>query len=313
MPIPTGEPAFIDAYKTGALKQNMARAERVLKDCTLCPRQCHVDRTSGETGICSTGNRAIVCSYHAHFGEESPLVGENGSGTIFLTYCNLMCSFCQNYEISHGGEGEKVTSDQMAWMMLQLQKKGCHNINFVTPSHVVPQILSAVYDAVQQGLSIPLVYNTGAYDCVETLKLLDGIFDIYMPDIKFIDQAIAEETCDAGDYPEIAQAAVREMYRQVGDLKINASGLAERGLLVRHLVLPDDLAGTRRVMRFLARNISADTYVNIMSQYRPCGRTHEVDRLDRSITGREFEAALAAARDEGIHRLDGRRRGVRFP
>ena len=311
--MPRFEPACLKTYKTGELENKIEKANQALRDCTLCPRQCHVDRISGKTGFCNTGKRAIACSYHAHFGEEAPLVGENGSGTIFFTYCNLMCNFCQNYDISHGGEGEKVTSEQIAWMMMQLQNQGCHNINFVTPSHVVPQILTAVRDAVDAGLSVPLVYNTGAYDRVETLKLLEGIIDIYMPDFKFIDSGIAGDTCQAGAYPDVAREAIKEMHRQVGDLKMNESGVAERGLLVRHLVLPNDLAGTGRVMRFLVQNISQDTYVNIMPQYRPCGRAHETDGLDRHITGKEFEAALAAAREEGIHRFDGRKRRFMDP
>jgi putative pyruvate formate lyase activating enzyme len=312
MPMPQFEPAYLRTHETGALEKKIGEAGRLLKDCTLCPRQCHVDRMSGETGVCKTGRRAVVCSFHAHFGEESPLTGENGSGTIFFTHCNLLCSFCQNYEISHDGEGQKVTGNQIAWMMMQLQERGCHNINFVTPSHVVPQILSAVHDAIHQGLSVPLVYNTGAYDCVETLKMLDGVVDIYMPDLKFMDAGIAEETCGAGDYPDIARAAVREMHRQVGDLRINSSGIAEQGLLVRHLVLPDDLAGTRQVMQFLVRQISPDTYVNIMPQYRPCGRARETKGLERPVTGKEFEAALAAGQEEGIHRFDSRRSPFRL-
>ena len=210
----------------------------MLNGCTLCPRECNVDRLSGDSGICKTQDKVLVSSYNPHFGEEAPLVGQEGSGTIFFAHCNLMCNFCQNYDISHEGHGQVIIDEQLAQIMLQLQNIGCHNINFVTPSHVVTQILSALEIAVENGLSVPLVYNTGGYDKVETLELLDGVFDIYMPDFKFWDSEIAEKTCNARDYPEIAQKAVVEMHRQVGDLVIDENGIAQRGLLVRHLVLP---------------------------------------------------------------------------
>jgi putative pyruvate formate lyase activating enzyme len=301
------EPAYINAHETGSLKKKAEEAYQALKNCMLCPRECGVDRTAGETGICQTGEDAIVCSFHAHFGEESPLVGKNGSGTIFFTYCNLMCSFCQNYEISHGGEGEPVVPEQISRMMLLLQKQGCHNINFVSPSHVVPQILAAVRLAVEQGLSVPLVYNTGSYDKVEALKLLEGVVDIYMPDFKFQDPEIAESTCNARDYKDCARKALLEMHRQVGDLVTNESGIAERGLIIRHLVLPDNLAGTREAMTFISQHVSKNSYVNIMPQYRPCGMAHETKGMNRAITTEEFEHALRDAEEAGIHRLDNRR------
>ena len=284
----------------------------MLSRCTLCPRGCNVDRLSGDTGICNTQDEAMVSSYNPHFGEEAPLVGKNGSGTIFFTHCNLLCNFCQNYDISHEGHGQVVDDEQLAQMMLQLQNIGCHNINFVTPSHVVVQILSALEIAVDHGLSVPLVYNTGGYDKVETLKLLDGVFDIYMPDFKFWDSDIAQKTGNAGDYPEIARTAFVEMHRQVGDLVIDENGIAQRGLLVRHLVLPEDLAGTGSVMHFLVRDISPNTYVNIMSQYRPCGRASEIKELARSVSDTEYQKAVEAAKDEGITRLDRPRRVLMF-
>ncbi|MBF0477728.1 MAG: radical SAM protein, partial [Deltaproteobacteria bacterium] len=252
--------------------------------------------------------QAKVSSYQPHFGEEDPLVGESGSGTIFFTHCNLLCRFCQNFEISHGGEGQAVTNEILASMMLELQQMGCHNINFVTPSHVVPQILSALIQAVEKGLCVPLVYNTGGYDKVETLKLLDGIVDIYMPDLKFVSPVPAAKFMNAPDYPDIVKAAIKEMHRQVGDLYMDDRGIAMRGLLVRHLVMPADLAGTREAMRFLAQDVSTHTYVNIMDQYRPCGLAGQFDELARRPTMEEYDQARLAAGDEGMTRLDRRER-----
>jgi putative pyruvate formate lyase activating enzyme len=269
-----------------------------------------VNRLQGERGVCQTERQAVVSSYSPHFGEEEPLVGRGGSGTIFLTHCNLLCVFCQNYEISHLGEGVPVAAADMAAMMLFLQGRGCHNINFVTPTHVVPQILEALPEAIEKGLHVPLVYNCGGYEEVATLRLLDGIFDIYMPDFKFWDSTVAEQFCTAPDYPEKARAAVKEMYAQVGDLTLDGDGVALRGLLVRHLVMPGGLVGTREVMRFLATEISMNTYVNVMSQYRPCGEAHRFPELGRSVTLEEYQEALSMAEQEGIRRLDARR--VRF-
>lgn len=267
-----------------------------------------MDRRAGETGYCKTGARAIVASYNAHFGEEAPLVGRHGSGTIFFSHCNLLCNFCQNYEISHEGEGYEVSDRQLADMMLDLQANGCHNINFVTPSHVVPQILAALLLAVEDGLNIPLVYNSGGYDEVATLRLLEGIFDIYMPDFKFWDNNVAIRTCEAPDYRQVACAALTEMHRQVGDLLLDQNGLAQRGILVRHLVMPHGLAGTREVMRFIATRISANTYVNVMPQYRPCGKAYEIPELRSALSSSDFNQAIKDAQKEGISRLDQRRR-----
>jgi putative pyruvate formate lyase activating enzyme len=302
------KPAYMETYSKGLLKEKITQANEILKACVLCPRACGVDRLSGEKGICQTGEHAIVSSYNAHFGEENPLVGNHGSGTIFFARCNLLCIFCQNYDISHEGEGVDFSSEQLAMAMLFLQDKGCPNINFVTPTHVVPQILAALEKAIEAGLRVPLVYNTGGYDRSETLAILDGVFDIYMPDFKFWDPKVAEELCDAPDYPEVAREALKEMHRQVGDLLIDEQGIAQRGLLVRHLVLPEGLAGTRQVMRFLARDLSPNTYVNIMAQYRPCGRASEVQALTRIITQEEHQEAIQMANEEGITRLDERKR-----
>lgn len=302
--MPAFKPAYIETFKNGVLKEKIKTACKILDSCKLCPRKCGVDRLAGETGVCNTGEKAFVSSCHPHFGEEAPLVGTGGSGTIFFTHCNLLCLFCQNYDISHEGCGEEVTSEQLAETMLHLQNIGCHNINFVTPSHVVPQILSALSVAVENGLNVPLVYNTGGYDRIETLKLLEGVFDIYMPDFKFWSPEIAEAACQAKNYPEIARNALIEMHRQVGDLVLDEYGIAMRGLLIRHLVLPGGLAGTREIMQFIANDISTNSYVNIMAQYRPCGRANEIEELSTRLKPKDFATAYQAAMEEGITRLD---------
>jgi putative pyruvate formate lyase activating enzyme len=306
------EPAYIKIFEKGLLRKKIQAAYKILNSCNLCPRRCRVNRIAGETGICKTAKLAWVSSYNPHFGEESPLVGTHGSGTIFFTHCNLMCLFCQNFDISHEGYGQEVSDKQLAAIMVALQQQGCHNINFVTPSHVVPQILSALEIAIQQGLSVPLVYNSGGYDLPSTLKLLEGVFDIYMPDFKFWDAEVAESACQAKDYPEIACSALREMHRQVGDLKIAENGIAQKGLLIRHLVLPGRLAGTREIMQFIAREISTNSYVNIMSQYRPCGRAAEIKGLNALLSPADFKTALQEAAAEGITRLDQPRRAFLF-
>jgi len=302
------EAAYLRSHRDGLFPERIERAFKILENCSVCPRNCRVNRLKGERGTCRAGHFPEVSSYSPHFGEERPLVGVGGSGTIFLTHCNLRCSFCQNYSISHLAEGREVSFDRLARMMVELQRLGCHNINFVTPSHFVPQILKALPLAIEAGLRIPLVYNTSGYDAVETLELLDGIVDIYMPDFKFAATAPAAEYCDAADYPEAARQAIKEMHRQVGDLVLDQNGIAQRGLLVRHLVLPEGLAGTREAMRFLASEISRNTYVNIMDQYYPCGEISLRSPLGRRITMEEYEEAVRAAREEGITRLDKRER-----
>jgi len=276
----------------------------MLEECQVCPRRCGVNRLAGEKGKCQVAQQVLVSSYGPHFGEEAPLVGRHGSGTIFFTYCNLRCVFCQNYAISQLGDGFVVSREELAAMMLSLQAKGCHNINLVSPTHVVPHILDALELAVEKGLYLPLVYNSGGYDSVETLRLLDGIVDIYMPDMKYSDGKIAEELSGVEDYPSINRAAVKEMYRQVGDLRIDREGIAQRGLLVRHLMLPDGLAGTREVVRFLAQEVSANTYLNVMAQYHPCYKAFYIPSLARPVSREEFEAAVNLARQQGLHRLD---------
>jgi putative pyruvate formate lyase activating enzyme len=302
------EPAYMATYENGKLREKIKKAHQLLSPCSLCPRKCRVDRLGGETGVCRTAAQAWVSSYNPHFGEESPLVGTYGSGTIFFTHCNLMCLFCQNFDISHQGHGQAVSDEQLAAIMLALQHQGCHNINFVTPSHVVPQILAALEIAVQRGLDVPLVYNSGGYDRPATLRLLEGVFDIYMPDFKFWNREIAESACQAGNYADIACRALKEMHRQVGDLVTDDAGIAQHGLIIRHLVLPGSVAGTREIMRFIAREISTGSYVNIMPQYRPCGRAGEIKELNTFLLPADYRKALQEATEEGITRLDQPRR-----
>jgi putative pyruvate formate lyase activating enzyme len=306
------EPVYLETHRRGLLKEKIAAAYGILSQCNLCPQNCLVDRHHGDQGVCRTGDKPVVSSYGPHFGEEDPLVGSHGSGTIFFTHCNLFCIFCQNYEISHGSEGEEIDSEFLANIMVHLQHKGCHNINFVTPSHQVYQILAALPLAIDKGLHVPLVYNTGGYDAVDTLRLLDGVINIYMPDFKFWDPKVAAQLCQAPDYPEIARAAFKEMHRQVGDLELDEAGIARRGLLVRHLVLPDGLAGTKEVMAFLAQEISPHTYVNVMGQYRPCGRAGAHPSLGKFLTGLEHEEAQKLAREAGLTRLDRREKLFRW-
>ena len=246
----------------------------------------------------------MVSSHGPHFGEEAPLVGKNGSGTIFFTFCNLRCVFCQNYTISQLGEGSTVDRETLARIMLSLQVGGCHNINFVSPTHVVPYILDALELAAGMGLHIPLVYNSGGYDSVETLELLDGIVDIYMPDMKYSDEKTAQQLSGIEDYPSINRAAIKEMHRQVGDLQVDGQGIARRGLLVRHLVLPNRLAGTDEIVRFLAREVSTHTYLNIMAQYHPCHKAFDIPKLSRPLLREEFKEAIDLAHRQGLKRLD---------
>lgn len=302
------QPSYVELHRTGELAVRRDALVEELAGCRLCPRECGVDRTSGETGFCRMGRRAGVASFSSHWGEEDPLVGRKGSGTIFFSGCNLLCCFCQNYEISHGREGTDVDPEGLALMMLQLQQAGCHNINLVTPTHVTPQILGAVVIAASRGLRIPLVYNCGGYESVQTLRLLDGVVDIYMPDFKFWDKTWAARLCSAPDYRERACEAVVEMHRQVGDLKLDHEGIAQRGLLVRHLVMPDNVGGTPEILSFLARAAGPETYLNLMDQYRPCGTASSVSQLDRRLTAAEYRSAVSAAAAAGLSRLDSRDR-----
>lgn len=297
------EPVYIKTHETGALKEKINRAYFLMESCKLCGRYCNVNRLKGEPGFCKMGKDPYISSFGPHHGEESPLVGRLGSGTIFLTGCNLGCIYCQNYDISILGEGSKYTIEKLALTIAYIQSLGCHNINFVTPTHQMPMILSAVSIAIEHGLNVPIVWNCGGYESMETLEILDGVVDIYMPDFKYWDNDPAQKYSNAPDYPEVARNALKEMHRQVGDLVVDERGIAQRGLLVRHLVLPDGLSGTKDFVKWLARDISPDTYINVMAQYHPCFKAHNFPEIDRRITGNEYRQARMCAVDEGL-RLD---------
>jgi len=301
------EAAYLALHRSGELARRAEEAIARLAECNLCGWECGVDRRE-RTGVCNTGTRALVSSFGPHLGEEDPLRGWRGSGTIFFAWCNLKCKFCQNYDISQLGHGRETEPEEIARMMLDLEDQGCHNINFVSPSHVVPMILTAVEIAASRGLHIPLVYNTGGYDSMAALALLDGVVDIYMPDMKYADAEIARKYSQPKDYPAVNQAAVKEMHRQVGDLMTDEHGIAKRGLLIRHLVMPAGLAGTPEIARFLAEKISRDTYINVMPQYRPAYRAGELPPLDRPITRQEYDQAVKEVLAAGLHRLDERKR-----
>jgi len=296
-------PSYLELHRRGELKERAEEAVRRLADCAICAQACKVNRLQGELGVCGTGRFAAVASYGPHYGEEDVLVGTGGSGTIFFSNCNLACVFCQNYDISAYGVGQEVTSLELADMMLRLQARGCHNINLVSPSHVVPQILEALVIAADNGLKLPLVYNTGGYDAVPTLQLLDGIVDIYMPDFKFADDEAGERYSGAPRYFTVAKSAVKEMHRQVGDLVTDRRGIAQRGLILRHLVMPGRLDDTRRVVEFISQEISPNTYVNIMGQYRPEHMADRFPELNRPLNRSEYLAALSTAREAGLQRL----------
>jgi putative pyruvate formate lyase activating enzyme len=289
-------------YRQDGAEQKIERAYRLLESCTVCPRICGVNRLAGETGFCKAGEAILVSSYGPHFGEEPPLVGARGSGTIFLGGCNLGCLFCQNYDISHQRLGTLVDPEAVSTLMLGLAGTGCHNINLVTPTHFTPQLMKAISLARRKGLAVPVVYNCGGYESVETLELLEGFVQIYMPDFKFSDTAPAKKYCSAENYPTVAREAIREMHRQVGDLVVDDRGIAVRGLLVRHLVMPSGLAGSEKVLRLLADEISKDTYVNIMDQYRPLFHADAHPGINRRITRKEYEQAVAFAHSVGLHR-----------
>ncbi len=298
-------PAYLKLLEIDDLQQRVAQGYDNLTHCNGCAWECGVNRRLGKLGVCRTGELARVSSYGPHMGEEDPLRGWRGSGTIFFSRCNLRCQYCQNFDISQTEAGNDVLPEELAAMMLELQGAGCHNINLVSPSHVVPQILAAVLIAASAGLRLPLVYNTGGYDSMASLQLLNGVIDIYMPDMKYASPQIALRYSKARNYPQVNQAAVREMHCQVGDLQIDERGLAQRGLLVRHLVLPHSLAGTQEIVHFLADKISKDTYINIMDQYRPAYLARQHPKLNRPVSRKEMEEAVELARQTGLHRLDG--------
>ena len=295
-------PSYLNLSKKELAKRIDALFE-IMENCEVCPRNCHVNRTKDEKGFCKLGKLPVVSSFHPHFGEEKPLVGSRGSGTIFFTSCNLSCVYCQNYEISQLRIGEEISFEKLADIMIDLENKGCHNINLVSPTPQVPQIVKALSIAIEKGLKLPLVYNTSSYDSVKVLKLLDGIVDIYMPDVKYLDNKVALKYSKVSDYFETMKKAIKEMHCQTGDLKLNKQGIATRGLLVRHLVLPNNLAGSDEIFEFLSKEISKNTFLNIMNQYHPCYEAFEYPDLSRRITSEEYEETLKLAKQKGLKRL----------
>lgn len=299
------DPIYLNTCQDGLLLKKIRRGKRILKNCVLCPRKCKIDRYQEPGTVCGTGNRARVSSYFPHYGEETCLSGNKGSGTIFFSGCNLHCVFCQNWDISHDSVGHEVSPEEIAAMMVNLQEQGCHNINLVTPSHVVVPILEGVELAVKRGLRLPIVYNTSAYDSLDSLRLLEGIVDVYMPDFKFWSVYSAKRYMNAADYPATARRNLKEMHRQVGDLKKDASGIARRGLMVRHLVMPGHLEDTWQILRFISREISQNTAINIMVQYRPENQItrEKYQEINRRPTSVEYKQALHLAREAGLYRF----------
>ena len=302
--MPETKPGYVTLLQSGELAQRAQSAITHLESCDVCPLQCRVDRTQGELGVCKTGRYAQVSSYGPHPGEERPLSGWRGSGTIFFARCNLRCVFCQNADISQASSGQEVSPNELAGLMLEIQRMGCHNLNLVSPSHIVPQILKALHFAAQEGLILPIVYNSGGYDSLEMLSLLDGVVDIYMPDMKYGDADRADQYSRIRDYPQVNQAAVLEMQRQVGDLQLDQDGIAQRGLLIRHLVLPNGLADSELIFKFLAEDVSKNVYLNIMAQYRPAYKAHHYPELSRRIKTEEYRQAVKLAKQYGLTRLD---------
>ncbi|MGB9867728.1 MAG: radical SAM protein [Bacillota bacterium] len=287
---------YVDLHRSGELSRRADALEALLEPCRVCPRACMARRLSGERGQCGAGSRIEISGYGPHFGEEPPLVGRGGSGTIFFAFCSLYCVYCQNYETSRGLDCYQISCDELAAIMVELQRRGCENINLVTPTHFVPQIVRALDKAASLGLTVPIVYNSSGYEALSTLRLLDGVVDIYLPDVKYADEGVAMAFSRVQNYPSVAKAALKEMYRQVGDLAVDEQGVAKRGLLVRHLVLPGNLAGTEEVMRFIASEVSASCWINIMDQYYPTYMACRYPELNRKITSQEHQRALAAAR-----------------
>jgi len=302
------QPAYQKLEDKGKLKERVEQAFEKLKYCELCPRRCGVNRLNGETGFCNTTDKVVVHGYTAHFGEERPLVGNNGSGTIFFSNCNLRCVFCQNWPIAHKGRGDQVSDEEIASMMIELQNRGCHNINLVTPTHIMPNLLNATRKALNKGLHLPLCYNTGGYELKENMELLDGIADIYLPDLKFMDEEMFEKYSvkPTPDYPQKAQESIIEMHRQVGDVIKNQEGHALSGLMVRHLVMPNRVSNPKKFVEWFAENLSKDTYVNIMAQYRVEYKAYEYEKINRAITSEEFIEAIEWAKEAGLTNLDER-------
>ncbi|MBW6474531.1 MAG: radical SAM protein [Anaerolineaceae bacterium] len=296
-------PSYLRTLSTAEFSERVNQALGKLEECCICPLECGVNRLENKKGVCLTGRHAQISSFGPHHGEEKPLSGWRGSGTIFFSRCNLHCVFCQNAEISQEGFGKEVAAEELAEIMVDLQRMGCHNINLVSPSHIVPQILESIFLASQRGLILPIVYNCGGYDSVETLKLLDGVIDIYMPDMKYADEMIAKKYSRVPNYSKINQNAILEMYRQVGDLVMDENGIAVKGLLVRHLIMPNGMAGTEKVIHFLAEKVSRNVYLNLMDQYWPAYQANRFPEINRRINRSEFQRAIEIARQVGIQRF----------
>lgn len=296
------KPAYLNAYNNGTLDRAIIQTQEILGSCAICPRKCRVNRLKDQQGFCKTGAKARVYSFMAHHGEEPPISGEQGSGTIFFSYCNMACVYCQNFEFSQqGGEGKEANPQELANIMLELQNFGCHNINLVSPTHVMPQILQALKPAIKAGLSVPLVYNSGGYELAEMIRLLDGIIDIYLPDMRYADNAAAKKYSSAGDYPEQNRQAIKEMFRQAGTAVIDENGIITKGLIIRHLVLPQNISGTEKIMRFISEEISPETYISLMSQYFPCYKSGDFPQLSRRISLEEYEYAQRIMEKYGLH------------
>lgn len=294
-------PTYLESYHNGKLDRIVEEAFRMLKYCCICPRKCGINRLKNEKGFCKTGLKPKVYSFTAHHGEEPPISGSRGSGTIFFSNCNMSCVYCQNYEFSQLGEGREVEFEELADFMIQLQNMGCHNINLVTPTHLMPQILKALGMAINKGLEIPLVYNTGGYELTEIIKLLEGIVDIYLIDMRYADNDMAIKYSCAPDYPRYNQEALKEMHRQVSVVKIDNEGIIERGLIIRHLVLPHNISGTDKIMRFIARELSKDTYISLMSQYTPYYKAARFKDISRRITYEEYADSQKAMQRYGLY------------
>jgi len=290
-------PAYLDVFNSGKLEGLIEQAFIMLESCIICPRQCKVNRLKNELGICKTGLKAKLCSYMSHHGEEPPISGQRGSGTIFFSHCNMSCVYCQNYEFSQVGEGREVDPEELAGFMLELQGIGCHNINLVTPTHVMPQILKALHIAILKGLRIPLVYNTGGYELPEAIKLLEGVVDIYLADMRYADSEMSVKYSNAPEYPRYNQASVKEMHRQVGIADMDDQGIIKKGLIVRHLVMPNNVSGTAKIMKFIAQELSLEIYISLMSQYTPYYKAQEFTDISRRATLEEYKEA-----EEVMHR-----------
>jgi putative pyruvate formate lyase activating enzyme len=297
------DPSYLALYRTGELQQRIVLLERLLGSCTLCPRDCRVNRLGGELGLCRAGNQLVLAAAFPHFGEERPLSGQGGSGAIFISWCNLLCQFCQSWEVNHRGEGMPISVRELAGTMVDLQSRGCHNVNFVTPTHYAPQLIAALPWAIEQGFRLPLVYNCGGYESLEVIQLLDGIVDIYLPDLKSFDPYASDRYLDGVvDYPEVVRTVLKEMHRQVGDLVLDQHGIAQRGLIVRHLVMPGLTEDSYAILRFIADELSPQTYINIMDQYRPCFQAGRSPEIARRTTPAEHGAVVAMAHRLGLHR-----------